>query len=250
MNLLLKQIFGILILVLFLSFTASKPEPTTIFLIGDSTMANKVPERFPETGWGMALPKLFSEKVKVENHAMNGRSSKSFITEGRWQAVLDKLNKGDYVFIQFGHNDQKVKDSARYTNPFTGYRQNLSRFVNEAREKGAVPVLFTSVARRNFNEFGALVDTHGDYTEVTRTVAKELNVPLIDLQSLTEQRIVALGPEKSKELFLWLAPGENPNYPEGAQDNTHFNDKGASEVAQMAVEELRKLNLPIARFLN
>lgn len=252
LKLMKKRIVQGVLLFLFailLAFSAPEPGTPVIYMIGDSTMANKTPERHPETGWGMVLPKLFTDKVKIENHAVNGRSTKSFISEGRWQAVLGKLNKGDYVFIQFGHNDQKVKDSARFTNPYTGFRHNLYRFVNETRQKGAIPVLFTSVARRNFNESGTLADTHGEYTEVTRTVAKELEVPMIDLDFLTEQRIAILGPEKSKELFLWLAPGENPNYPDGVQDNTHFNEKGAMEVALMAAGGLKELNLEIARYL-
>lgn len=227
---------------LLLSFMPSKQSPVSVFLIGDSTMAQKDPEKFPETGWGMKLQPFFTEGVMVKNHAVNGRSTKSFITEGRWQKVLDELKKDDYVFIQFGHNDQKVADSTRYTNPYTAYRANLIRYVTESRSKGAIPVLLTPVVRRDFNEQGTLLDTHGAYPEVMRTVAKELKVPLIDLQILTEELVLSYGPEKSKELYLWVEPGDK-NYPDGKQDNTHFNPKGAKAVALIVASEIRRLGI-------
>lgn len=139
----------------------------TVFTIGDSTMADKKAEVAPETGWCQALPAFMDQGVIIKNRAVNGRSSKSFITEGRWKAVHDSLKPGDYLFIQFGHNDQKIQDTSRYSEPYTTYRHNLARFVKEAREKGATPVLFTSIVRRKF-ENGFLMDTHGDYPVVVR----------------------------------------------------------------------------------
>ncbi|MEC8884315.1 MAG: rhamnogalacturonan acetylesterase, partial [Bacteroidota bacterium] len=142
----------------------SAQEKPTLYLIGDSTMADKKnPEENPEHGWGQVLPELLNDAIEVSNHAVNGRSSKSFITEGRWETVLETLKKGDFVFIQFGHNDQKFKDSTRYTNPFTQYRYNLERYVKETREAGATPILMSSIVRRKFNEHGTLEDTHGNY---------------------------------------------------------------------------------------
>ena len=140
------------LLLLSLNIFAQK---TTIYLIGDSTMANKVkPDENPERGWGQVLPTFFNDNTIIDNRAVNGRSTKSFIAEKKWEAVYKVLKSGDYVFIQFGHNDEKVADSLRYTNPHTAYRYNLIRFVTEARQKGAIPILFSSVARRNFNEQG------------------------------------------------------------------------------------------------
>jgi len=211
-----------------------------IYMIGDSTMANKEANRRPETGWGMVFNEFFNDKVTVDNHAVNGRSSKSFIGEGRWKEVYDQLQPGDYLFIEFGHNDQKFKSPDRYTNPFTTYRANLERYVTEAREKGAIPILLSSIVRRNFNEYGCLIDTHTDYPLVTRLVADDLDVPFIDLQRLTEFRVTELGPEDSKQLYNWLAPGENENYPDGVSDDTHLNNKGAHEVAQMVIDEMKK----------
>lgn len=214
---------------------------TCLYLIGDSTMADKPdPEHNPERGWGQMLPKLLTNAVVVKNHAVNGRSSRSFIQEGRWQKVLDSLQPKDYVFIQFGHNDQKSQDSTRYTNPFTQYRYNLERFINETRSKGAFPILFTSITRRNFNEQGVLVDTHGAYPLVTRMVAKDLLVPFIDLQLLTEQLEISYGVEGSKKLHLHFAPGENAYRPTGVEDNTHLSVTGATLVAQLALDEMEK----------
>ena len=161
-------------------------EPTVdVYLVGDSTMADKpTPETNPERGWGQLLPHFFDEHVAIHNHAVNGRSTKSFIDEGKWGAVEHALKPGDYVFIQFGHNDEKVEDSARYAAPYTAYRKNLERFVAETRAKGATPILFTPIVRRKFNAQGTLEDTHGAYPLVVREVARDLNVALVDLQTL------------------------------------------------------------------
>ena len=136
-------------LILFSAFRADKPV-ITIFMIGDSTMANKkIDGGNPERGWGMILPGFFSENIRIDNHAANGRSSRSFISEGRWEKVISKVKKGDYVFIQFGHNDEKA-DSTRHTDPGSTFDEILRRYVNETRAKGGIPVLFNSIVRRNF----------------------------------------------------------------------------------------------------
>lgn len=211
----------------------------TVFTIGDSTMANKKAEVAPETGWCQAFPNFVSDKIEIKNRAMNGRSSKSFITEGRWKWVLDSLKVGDYVFIQFGHNDEKNKDSTRYTEPFTSYKKNLERFVREAREKGATPILFTSIVRRKF-ENGMLTDTHGNYPVATRLVANEMNVPLVDLQILTAGAVTAVGEELSKRIYLWTEPTEK--FPEGRKDDTHLCTEGARLVAKLAAQQLMLLD--------
>jgi len=222
----------------------------TIHTIGDSTMANKPdPENNPERGWCQMLPLFFDENVTVKNAAVNGRSTKSFIGEGKWDAVLKDLKGGDYVFIQFGHNDQKYKDPNRFTNPYTGYRQNLVKYVTETRAKGAIPVLFSSTVRRNFNEFGTLIDTHGAYPFVVRDVADKLNVPFVDMQLKSENLVLSLGQEKSKEIYLWIEPGQYDMYPQGRQDNTHFSVKGATEMAKLAVEGLKENDLELTKFL-
>lgn len=211
-----------------------------IFMIGDSTMANKDEKAAPETGWGMVFGEFFTSEVEVHNHAQNGRSSKSFRGEGLWDEVYRQLKPGDYLFIQFGHNDQKDQSPDRYTNPFTTYRFNLEQYVREARSKGAIAVLLSSVVRRNFNEKGVLIDTHGAYPLVARLVAENMQVPFVDLQLLTELRVTELGPEMSKKLYMNFGPGEYPNFPDGKDDNTHFRSEGAREVAQMVIAELMK----------
>lgn len=220
----------------------------TLYTIGDSTMADKIkPDENPENGWCQVLPSFFDlNKITIDNRAVNGRSTRSFINEKRWESVYKSLKKGDYVFIQFGHNDEKIADSTRYTNPHTAYRYNLIRFVTEAREKGAIPVLFSSIARRNFNEHGVLVGTHGEYPIEARLVAQEYNVPFIDLGYFSEVLEQSYGPEKSKDLHLHFKAGEHPYYPEGKADDTHLSYKGALEIAKIVVTELTKMNLDIA----
>ncbi len=215
----------------------------TIYLIGDSTMSNKKdPEINPERGWGHVLP-FFLNNLQVENHAVNGRSTKSFIDEGRWEVVKKSLRPQDYVFIQFGHNDAKAYDPSRYTNPLTTYKSNLATFVRESRDLGAFPILFTSVARRNFNEEGSFVDTHGLYPLAVHLLAQELKVPLIDLHLLSEQLELAYGLEGSKKLHLHFSKGSHPYYKEDKADNTHYSVLGAGEIAKIVVQELRQKNI-------
>ena len=232
------------------SISLSAQEKPTLYLIGDSTMSDKKdPDRNPEHGWGQMLPELMTSDIIIENHAVNGRSTRSFISEGRWEEVKEKLRPGDFLFIQFGHNDQKIEDPERYTNPFTQYRANLEKFVKETREKGANPVLLSSIVRRNFNEDGVLVDTHGEYPLVTRMVSDDLNIPFIDLQLLTEQMEISYGPENSKKLHLHLEPGENDYEPEGMQDDTHLSRKGATLVASLALKELASQDHKLKKYI-
>ena len=239
----------ILLLLLLITGNVEGKEPITIYLAGDSTMAQKLPEKRPETGWGEALQKFFKEdQVRIENHAQNGRSTRTFITEKRWQAIVDKLKKGDYVFIQFGHNDESKEKIDRYTSP-PDYRQNLIKFISEVREKKAVPVLLTPVMRRRFDEHGNFFDTHGEYPDIVRAVAAENKVVLLDMHRETEKLIKRYGAEPSKKLFLQLATGENPNYPKGIEDNTHFSPLGAGVVAGLVVDAIRGQKLSLAKHL-
>jgi lysophospholipase L1-like esterase len=213
-------------------------------------MANKSkPNENPEHGWGQVLVSFFNDNIVVDNRAVNGRSTRSFIAEKRWDTICKVLKSGDYVFIQFGHNDEKIADSTRYTNPHTAYRYNLIRFVNEARAKGAIPVLFSSIARRNFNEQGVLVPTHGEYPMETRLVAQEYKVPFIDLEYLSEVLETSYGPEKSKKLHLHFKAGEIPYYPQGKEDNTHLSLKGANEIAGLVINQIRLLDSPLVEKL-
>lgn len=237
------------ILFLFLSLMIFAQKPT-LFLIGDSTMSNKDnPEKNPEHGWGQVLPQFFTTEIEIQNHAMNGRSSKSFRTEGRWDKVEKQLKKGDFVIIQFGHNDQKLKDSTKFTNPYTQYRANLERYVTETRAKGATPILMTSITRRNFNENGVLIDTHKEYSLVVRLVADAMKVPFVDMQLLTEQMEISYGPEKSKMLHLHFKAGENPYYQKDKADDTHLSRIGAETVARLAVNAMKTLNIGLEKYI-
>lgn len=240
----------LLTLYIFLTTFLFGQQKPTLFLIGDSTMANKEnPDKNPEHGWGQVLPQFLTTGIEVQNHAMNGRSSKSFRTEGRWDKVMKQLKKGDFVIIQFGHNDQKLKDSAKFTNPYTQYRANLERYVNEARAKGATPILMTSIVRRNFNENGTLIDTHKEYPLVVRMVANDLKVPFVDMQLLTEQLEISYGPEKSKQLHLHFKEGEVEYYPKGKDDDTHLSKMGAELVAKLALKDLKSLKIGLEKYI-
>jgi lysophospholipase L1-like esterase/mannose-6-phosphate isomerase-like protein (cupin superfamily) len=207
-----------------------------IFLAGDSTIAEKLPEKRPETGWGESLQHWFRiDDIVVVNHARNGRSTRTFIEEGRWDALLEAVRQGDYVFIQFGHNDQSKSKPKRYTPP-DAFQANLRRFVADVRAREAIPVLLTPVVRRRFDEHGEFYDSHGAYPDLVRDVAESGNVALIDLHARSRTFLEAYGAERSKDLFLWLDPGDSPNYPEGLQDNTHFSPLGARAMASLVMQ--------------
>ncbi|MEU2677964.1 rhamnogalacturonan acetylesterase [Streptomyces sp. NPDC007107] len=233
-----------------------RPRPRTLHIAGDSTAARKYADAAPETGWGMALPFFLGRALAVANHAVNGRSSKSFIDEGRLTALLDGVRPGDLVLIQFGHNDEKTEDPARGTDPYTTYQEYLRQYVKGARARRAEPVLITPVERRRFAEDGTARPTHGEYPAAMRALASEEGVTLLDAQALSLARWQELGPDGTKAYFNWLEPGESPNYPDGVQDNTHFRPDGAVEVARMtaralldgrvlAPRDLRRLGEPV-----
>ncbi|MEL6944672.1 MAG: rhamnogalacturonan acetylesterase [Bacteroidota bacterium] len=242
----MEKLTYIFLILTFFSCTKFDKKKNVIYLIGDSTMSEKSANKRPETGWGEMLGMFFREGIKIENHAKNGRSSRSFIAEKRWDVVLNELQKGDLVFIQFGHND--TKQDERFSTPET-YGENLIRYITETRTKGAQPVLLTSIVRRRFDEAGQFYDTHGKYPDAVRKIAEEQKVTLIDLHRKSEKILKTMGELESKSLFLWLEKGEHPNYPEGKSDNTHFSPKGAKIMAQAAAEEIQKSNLDIKKHL-
>jgi len=223
----------------------------TIFLIGDSTMANKplIPGN-PERGWGQMLDIYFKAGVRVENHALNGRSSKSFRDEGHWATVQSRIKPGDWVIIQFGHNDEKAQDPTRYTTAGGTFNANLARYVAETRALGATPLLATPVARRKFDAQGQPVNTHGDYVKALRDVAAQAQVPLLDLNLQSTDLLQRMGPEASKRLYIYVNPGEYASLPQGRQDDTHFCAFGASRMCDLAVAEIQAKVPELARCLN
>ena len=247
-----------------LILTAATPvKKTTIFVIGDSTAANKdLSKGKTERGWAQMLQMYFdSTMIRVDNHAVNGRSSKSFINEGRWDRVVSLIKPGDYVIIQFGHNDEKPK-ADRHTDPGSTFDYNLAKFVRETRERGGIPVLMNCVVRRNFFvnapendddeklrtqtfkdgvkmvEGDSLIDTHGLYRVAPRDVAQRMNCYFVDANKITHDLEQGLGTEASKKLHMWYRPGEEPTEPQGKQDNTHYNIHGATVVAGLLADAL------------
>lgn len=212
----------------------------TVHLMGDSTMADKdLSKGNPERGWGMMFPN-FLEGVDVINYAQNGRSTKSFIDRGLWDNVKANLKPGDYVFIQFGHNDSKESDPERYAAPFGAYQENLRLFVTTAIEAGAKPVLLTPVARRWFTDGKLDRNCHGDYPEAMRQVAEEFGIPLLDITTSSLDWIESLGDEASKPYFMSLEPGKYAIAPDGKVDNTHTKANGARKVALLVCDAVKE----------
>lgn len=236
-----------LLTTLLVSFAPVPRKKITVYMIGDSTMADKEFKEYPETGWGMPFHYFFGPDATVDNRAKNGRSTRTFIEEGRWKTVTDELKPGDYVLIQFGHNDE-VPTKRSYTTP-EEFTRNLTRFVQDTRAKKAYPILLTSVTRRSFDSAGVLIDTHAQYAELTRQVAVRYHVPLIDVDSESMALVRKFGPERSKYLYDYVAPGENLNFPKGHEDNTHFSELGARKIAEIVARDIRTVAPGLAAYL-
>ena len=200
----------------------------TIYYIGDSTVAVNKIHTYPHPGMAQGLPLYLKNEVQVRSLAKNGRSTKSFLDEGRFAPAQQGLQHGDFLLIQFGHNDEK-EDPARHTDPYGSYQDNLRYFIAEARERGAHPVLITPIARRLFDENGCFrPGSHGDYPEAMRQVGLQEQVPVADLTALTEEFLTQLGDEASKPLFVW------------PKDNTHLKAEGAVKMAGFLASELER----------
>jgi lysophospholipase L1-like esterase len=204
------------------------------------------PERYPRMGWGMVLA-CGLRGANVVNLAASGRSTKSFIAEGRWPNALDALDSGDVVLIQFGHNDQKVEDPTRFTQPDGAFSENLGAMIEAARAKGAIPVLLTPVARRRFVN-GRAQDTHGAYADAVRRVARERRVVLVDLSADSLALLMREGEARSRSLYLHFTPDDkSPAYPDGVADDTHFSEAGARAIARLVIQRLAQSDAPLSR---
>ncbi|KAI5071329.1 hypothetical protein GOP47_0013580 [Adiantum capillus-veneris] len=241
---------------LLLLLSALLPHPTLsidLIVIGDSTASdyNDDPSTYPRAGWGMFLGSHFNPAsgIVVRDAAAAGRSSKSFYDEKLWaQAKSKYLSPGDYVFIQFGHNDQK-KDSHRHTDPFTSYKKYLTFYVKETRAAGGNPVLLTPISRAVWHK-GTLEQTLGDYPTAMRQLAAQLRVPLLDMNTATSALFSKLGEKATQNnLFMFLPAGKYPNYPKGVTDKTHLQVAGAKQVAVIVAQAITKANLPIAAYV-
>jgi xylan 1,4-beta-xylosidase len=218
-----------------------------VFIVGDSTVRNWNPTTPCRWGWGQKLAAYFNSAVTVHNEAVAGCSSKSYISEERLLPIENKIKLGDYLLIQFGHNDHKPNEP-RGTEPFAGYKEYLTQYIRIARCKGAFPVLVTPVVRRHF-EGDKLLDTHGPYLTAMKELARELKVPLIDLEAKSRCLLETLGETETKQLFFWMQPGESLDFPEGIADNSHFNENGAGKIAALVAEAIRESGVELAKYL-
>ena len=256
----MKSLIAALSIIILSSF-AIKSKTTTIYLIGDSTVADYSLEedydtkRFPVVGWGQMFQPFFhqdslklvknivgnTKAVKIDDRAKGGRSTRTFFQEGRWAAVYNSLKKGDVVMIQFGHNDASVDKTERYVN-IEGYKEFLRLFVNQTLQKGALPILMTPVTRNYPWKDGKLSSAHGEYPQAVKDVAKELNVKLIDLNELSIEFFSSKGQEYvTNNYFMNLGAGLYPAYPNGLKDNTHFKVEGGKEVARLVFNAMKNL---------
>ncbi len=231
----------------------SAPDPSqrvVVHLIGDSTVsvrpAHPTP---PSVGWGQVLDQHFTADVVVRNHARSGRSAKSFVDEGLWDLACDQLEVDDYLIIHFGRNDQKHDRPDLYAEPHGAYKEYLRRFVREARDMGAAPILSTPLARARFDRHGRFRDNMGEYPVAMRDLAAEEEAPLLDLHRESSALLASLGPEASKALVWWVEPGVDPSQPEGRRDISHLSEAGAHAVCRMVAAELRATGHPLADYL-
>ena len=228
--------------------TAAQAQEATnsrILLAGDSTVQDYDAVHYPQAGWGQFLACGMKPGAVVINRAIGGRSTKSFIAEGRWDRMMAELKPGDTVLIQFGHNDATVAKPERFASPAL-YRDNLLRFIWQARGAGANPVLVTPVARRNFDTAGKSKADFADYSAVMRDLAASTNTPIIDLEGASRNMIDRMGPEGARLYYMNLPAGTYPAFPQGQHDDTHFNELGARAMANLVAEQLAGLSVPAA----
>lgn len=226
---------------------AQKTQLTTIYMAGDSTMSVKAKKDYPETGWGSPFADFFNDSIEVKNLAKNGASTRTFIELGLWRSIVDNIRAGDFVFIQFGHNDEVKQKTDRYTPP-AQFKHNLAAFIEQSLARKATPILLSSVTRRHFDAEGKIKVTH-PYAKLSREVARQSSVTFIDMDQISRDYFQAMGEQSSALRFLHLRPDTHPNYPNGIRDNTHFNELGAREIAQLVLAELKRKQHPLLRHL-
>jgi len=242
-----KKIVAFAVFILCTSFIIPPKKKIKIWMIGDSTMCTYEPSRGPITGWGMPFANFFDSSVSIDNRARGGRSTRTFLGENRWQPIADSIQEGDYVLIQFGHNDEAKEPqyAARYTS-VPDYKNNLTKFITETRAKRGIPILITPVTRMKFDSTGKALETHAEYTNAVFEVAKKLHTPVIDLDKMSRQLLQKMGPETARFLFMQYEPGQEPLFPEGQKDNTHFNEYGARRMAELVLAEIKNQKLGLA----
>lgn len=229
--------------------TGTPPSAVTVYMIGDSTMSIYDADLYPRMGWGQPLGDLFAPQcATVVDKALSGRSSKSFYDEGAWTPVKSALKAGDYVLIQFAHNDEKDDDAARYTEPQTTFKQYLTIYIDDARAAGATPMLLTPINRNKWSG-ATLQDSHGAYPPAMRELAQSLSVELVDLTALSKEYFERIGQTETTKLFMELSAGQFPNYPDGNSDSTHLQETGARLIGRMAMADAYQQKLTLATYL-
>lgn len=237
---------GFLFAILFFIAALSQAAPV-VYLAGDSTVATLGTNNYPQQGWGGRIADYFTAGVTFSNRAIGGRSSKSYIDEGRLAAILGVIKPGDYLFIQFGHNDI-YSDPRLYTEPYTTYKTYLSMYIDLSRQYGAIPVLVTPPGRRQYDSSGAFINGFADRATAMKQLAAEKYVPLIDLNAKSIALYNAVGVTSSKDVFLWLAAGLYPNFPKGVSDSIHFQEYGANQLARLVVQGIEEAGLDVRGF--
>lgn len=226
--------------------SAQPPSPARILIAGDSTAQGYGPERYPQSGWGQFLVCGLKPGSEVVNRARAGRSTRTFISEKRWDELMAETRPGDTVLIQFGHNDAAYEKPERFADATTTFRDNLLRMIWETRGRQAVPVLLTPVARRSFWDNGETRADFAEYSAVTRSLAASTGTALIDLEALSRQMIKAAGAQPARDLYLHYPAGRWPAFPKGIDDDTHFSEIGARRVADLVAGALAGLPVPAA----
>ncbi|MFC8598711.1 fibronectin type III domain-containing protein [Isoptericola sp. NPDC057191] len=217
----------------------------TAYVTGDSTVQTYTDGYAPQAGWGQMLERFLSDDVAVDNQAIGGRSSKNFISQGRLDTVLREIRPGDYLFVQFGHNDASYGVDDRYAAP-ADYRNYLRAYVDGAKQRGATPILVTPVSRRSFDATGQANVSFPEYVEQVRQLAEETGTPLVDLSASSRAYLTDIGPEAAKSVFLWVPAGVYAGRPNGTQDDTHFQTYGAIQMARLVAQDVKELDVPLA----
>jgi lysophospholipase L1-like esterase len=228
--------------------TPSGTSRPTVYISSDSTVMTYPSSYAPQMGWGQKIADNFTQDVRFVNRAIGGRSSRSFVVEGRLDAILSEIQPDDYLFIQFGHNDAS-SDPNRHTDPYTTFKKYLRLYIRGAREHGAIPVLITPVARRHPTADGRFINDFPHYCNAIKQLAEEENAAVIDLNSDSIDYYTSIGVEATMDVFLFVPPGVYPHWPDGAMDNTHFQEYGASQIAYLVAQAVLALDLPISAYV-
>ncbi|MEJ7805105.1 MAG: GDSL-type esterase/lipase family protein [Telluria sp.] len=243
-----RKFHGFLLPLIFAIVAGHAVAAPVVYLAGDSTVMTNGANTYPQMGWGGRLPALFTTGVSFSNRAVGGRSSKSFVDEGRLSAILGVIKPGDYLLVQFGHNDS-YSDPKLHTDPFTTYKTYLAMYIDLSRQYGAIPVLVTPMGRRRYDSSGRFLNDFVDRSTAMRQLAAEKNVPLIDLNAKSIAYYNGIGVAATTDVFLWLAPGQYANFPNGVYDSSHFQDYGATQLARLVAQGIEENGLALRTYI-